>query len=169
MGGDLVVQSKPGQGSTFIFTFVTDYVAEGEEDPETEPAVLPQTTEGRPLHVLVAEDNELNAEIVMDLLETAGLPATLASNGQDAVEMFAASKPGAFDCILMDLMMPVLNGYEAARAIRSMDREDAATIRIIACSANAFEEDRQKAKDSGMDDFVAKPIDVDKLMEKLQG
>ncbi len=169
MGGDLVVQSKPGQGSTFIFTFVTDYVAEGEEDPETEPAVLPQTTEGRPLHVLVAEDNELNAEIVMDLLETAGLSATLASNGQDAVEMFAASDPGAFDCILMDLMMPVLNGYEAAKAIRSMDREDAATIRIIACSANAFEEDRQKAKDSGMDDFVAKPIDVDKLMEKLQG
>ena len=112
------------------------------------------------MHVLLAEDNELNMEIAEFMLQNEGAEVTKAWNGQEAVELFRKSKPGEFDVILMDIMMPVMNGYEAAKRIRSLDREDAKMIPIIAMTANAFTEDRMRAKEAGMDEHIAKPVDV---------
>ena len=100
------------------------------------------------------------------MLFRSGADVTKAWNGQEAVELFRKSEPGEFDVILMDIMMPVMNGYEAAKMIRSMDREDAKTIPIIAMTANAFTEDRIKAKEAGMDEHISKPIDM-KLLVKI--
>ena len=118
------------------------------------------------LHILLAEDNELNMEIAEFMLQNEGTVVTKAWNGQEAVELFRKSKPGEFDVILMDIMMPVMNGYEATKMIRSLDREDAKTIPIIAMTANAFTEDRLRAKEAGMDEHIAKPVDG-KLLIKV--
>ncbi|WP_172136036.1 ATP-binding protein [Adlercreutzia sp. ZJ473] len=122
---------------------------------------------GRALSVLVAEDNELNAEILVSILEEEGMAVRVAANGEEAVAAFGASDAGGIDVILMDAHMPVMDGYEAARAIRALDRPDARTVRIIACTASTFKEDQDRAAASGMDDFVAKPIDVKTLLAKL--
>ena len=119
------------------------------------------------LHILLAEDNELNMEIAEFMLRNEGTEVTRAWNGQEAVEIFEKSKSGQFDVILMDIMMPVMNGYEATKRIRSMDREDAKVIPIIAMTANAFAEDRLKAKDAGMDEHIAKPVDVKRLVKVI--
>ena len=103
------------------------------------------------LHILLAEDNELNMEIAEFMFQNEDAEVTKAWNGLEAVEIFEKSSPGEFDVILMDIMMPVMNGYNATKRIRSMNREDAKTIPIIAMTANAFTEDRLKAKESGMD------------------
>ena len=105
-------------------------------------------------------------EIAEFMLQNEGAVVTKAWNGQEAVEIFEKSRPGEFDVILMDIMMPVMNGYEAAKMIRSLDREDAKVIPIIAMTANAFTEDRLKAKEAGMDEHIAKPVDV-KLLVKV--
>ena len=120
----------------------------------------------RGMHILLAEDNELNMEIAEFLLQNEGAVMTKAWNGQEAVELFEKSRPGEFDVILMDIMMPVMNGYEATKMIRSLEREDAKTIPIIAMTANAFTEDRLKAKEAGMDEHIAKPVDP-KLLVKV--
>ena len=112
------------------------------------------------------EDNDLNMEIAEFMLQNEGAAVSKAWNGQEAVEIFRNSVPGEFDAILMDIMMPVMNGYEATKMIRSMDREDAKVIPIIAMTANAFTEDRLRAKEAGMDEHIAKPIDV-KLLVKV--
>ena len=119
------------------------------------------------LHILLAEDNELNMEIAEFVLQNEGAEVTKAWNGQETVELFRKSESGEFDVILMDIMMPVLNGYEAARRIRSLDREDAKKIPIIAMTANAFTEDRIRAKEAGMDEHVAKPVDVELLIKVI--
>ena len=119
------------------------------------------------LHVLLAEDNELNMEIAEFVLQNEGAEVTKAWNGQETVELFRKSESGEFDVILMDIMMPVLNGYEAARRIRSLDREDAKKIPIIAMTANAFTEDRIRAKEAGMDEHVAKPVDAELLIKVI--
>ena len=119
------------------------------------------------LHVLLAEDNELNMEIAEFVLQNEGAEVTKAWNGQETVELFRKSEAGEFDVILMDIMMPVLNGYEAARRIRSLDREDAKKIPIIAMTANAFTEDRIRAKEAGMDEHVAKPVDAELLIKVI--
>ena len=119
------------------------------------------------LHVLLTEDNELNMEIAEFVLQNEGAVVTKAWNGQEAVEQFKKSEPGEFDVILMDIMMPVMNGYEAAKTIRSLNREDAKTIPIIAMTANAFTEDRIKAKEAGMDEHVAKPVDMELLIKVI--
>ena len=119
------------------------------------------------LHILLAEDNELNMEIAEFMLQNEGAEVTKAWNGQEAVERFRKSKPGEFDVILMDIMMPVMNGYEAAKRIRSLDREDARRIPIIAMTANAFTEDRLKAKEAGMDEHISKPVDVKLLLKVI--
>ena len=119
------------------------------------------------MHLLAAEDNELNAEIIEMLLTDDGAKVTVAKNGRQAVEHFENNPPGTFDAILMDVMMPVMDGIAATKAIRAMDRADAKTIPIIAMTANAFEEDRKKAFDAGMDGHIAKPIDVNILMGTL--
>ena len=105
-------------------------------------------------------------EIAEFVLQNEGAVVTKAWNGQEAVEQFKKSEPGEFDAILMDIMMPVMNGYEAAKTIRSMDRKDAKAIPIIAMTANAFTEDRIRAKEAGMDEHIAKPVDV-KLLVKV--
>ena len=119
------------------------------------------------LHILVVEDNELNLEIAVFSLEAAGLNVSTAINGLEAVQLFEKSKPYEYDIILMDIMMPVMNGYEAAKTIRSMDRKDAKAIPIIAMTANAFEEDKKMALASGMNDHVAKPIDMNVLLPTI--
>ena len=106
-------------------------------------------------------------EIAEFYLEDHGAVVSKAWNGQEAVELFRKSEPGEFDVILMDIMMPVMNGYEAAKMIRSLDREDAKTIPIIAMTANAFTEDRIRAKEAGMDEHVAKPVDVELLIKVI--
>ena len=120
------------------------------------------------MHILLAEDNELNMEIAEFMLQNEGADVTKAWNGQEAVEVFKKSEPGEFDVILMDIMMPVMNGYEATKMIRSLDREDAKAIPIIAMTANAFTEDRLRAKEAGMDDHVAKPVDVNLLIKLIR-
>ena len=118
------------------------------------------------LHILLAEDNELNMEIAEFMFQNEGAEVTKAWNGLEAVEIFEKSRPGEFDVILMDIMMPVMNGYEATKMIRSLDREDAKVIPIIAMTANAFAEDRLRAKEAGMNEHIAKPVDA-KLLVKI--
>ena len=121
----------------------------------------------RGLHILLVEDNELNMEIAEFMLQNEGAYVTKAWNGQEAVEIFEKSKPDEFDVILMDIMMPVMNGYEAAKMIRSLDRKDAKVVPIIAMTANAFEEDRQSALKAGRDGHIAKPLDIPHLLQVL--
>ena len=116
------------------------------------------------MRVLLVEDNEINCEIVEFMLQDADVEVVTANDGKAAVDTFAASSPGSFDCVLMDLMMPVMSGYEATRVIRGLDRVDARTVPIIALSANTFEEDIALAKDAGMNEHLAKPVDINKLV-----
>ena len=164
MGGAITFESEEGTGTTFVIRvpFRIDTDRSGRAETEEKPEV---SIKG--LHILLAEDNELNMEISEFVLRNEGADVTKAWNGQEAVEIFEKSGSGEFDVILMDIMMPVMNGYEAAKMIRSMDREDAKTIPIIAMTANAFTEDRIKAKAAGMDEHVAKPVDVELLIKVI--
>ena len=116
----------------------------------------------------MAEDNELNQEITRELLEGAGARVEIVDNGKKCVERFAQSAPGEFDLILMDVQMPVMNGYEAARQIRAMARADAAAIPIFAITADAFAEDVEAARRAGMNSHLAKPLDIPLMMEEIQ-
>ena len=164
MGGAITFESEEGTGTTFVirvpFRIDTDRDSKVETGEKTEASI-------RGLHILLAEDNELNMEIAEFMLQNEGVELTKAWDGQEAVELFRKSEPGEFDVILMDIMMPVMNGYEAAKMIRSLDREDAKTIPIIAMTANAFTEDRIRAKEAGMDEHVAKPVDVELLIKVI--
>ena len=163
MGGTISFESKEGIGTTFLiripFRIDTDRKDRTETEEKTETSI-------QGLHVLLTEDNELNMEIAEFVLQNEGTVVTKAWNGQEAVDIFRKSSPGEFDVILMDIMMPVMNGYEAAKMIRSLDREDAKVIPIIAMTANAFIEDRMRAKEAGMDEHIAKPVDG-KLLVKV--
>ena len=156
MGGAITFESEEGTGTTFVIRvpFKIDMNA---DKCEKQKDVSEKSIKG--LHILLAEDNELNMEIAEFMLQNEGAEVTKAWNGQEAVELFRKSKPGEFDVILMDIMMPVMNGYEATKKIRSLDREDAKVIPIIAMTANAFTEDRLRAKEAGMDEHIAKPVD----------
>ena len=164
MGGTITFESEKGVGTTFVIRvpFQIDPDADKREEPKN---VSEKSIKG--LHVLLAEDNELNMEIAEFVLQNEGAEVTKAWNGQETVELFRNSESGEFDVILMDIMMPVLNGYEAARRIRSLDREDAKKIPIIAMTANAFTEDRIRAKEAGMDEHVAKPVDAELLIKVI--
>ena len=163
MGGTISFESKEGIGTTFViripFRIDTDRKDRTEAEEKTETSI-------QGLHVLLTEDNELNMEIAEFVLRNEGTVVTKAWNGQEAVDIFRKSSPGEFDVILMDIMMPVMNGYEAAKMIRSLDREDAKVIPIIAMTANAFTEDKMRAKEAGMDEHIAKPVDG-KLLVKV--
>ena len=118
--------------------------------------------------ILLAEDNDLNADIACELLKIQGAVVTRARDGKEAVEIFGRSRPGDIQAILMDIKMTVMNGLEAAREIRSLDREDAAAVPIIAMTANAFKEDVEAAEAAGMNGFVAKPVDAEYLYQVLR-
>ena len=163
MGGTISFESKEGTGTTFVIRIPFQIDADMKDRNETEEKT---ETSIQGLHVLLTEDNELNMEIAEFVLQNEGTVVTKAWNGQEAVEIFRKSSPGEFDVILMDIMMPVMNGYEAAKMIRSLDREDAKVIPIIAMTANAFIEDRMRAKEAGMDEHIAKPVDR-KLLVKV--
>lgn len=122
----------------------------------------------RPLHILVAEDNDLNRDLLTEILEMSGMTVQAACDGREALDMFAASEPGGFDVILMDMQMPVMDGLAATRAIRGLERSDAVTVRIYACTANSFAEDREKCLAAGMSGFLAKPVNVPALLEALK-
>ena len=164
MGGTISFESKEGAGSTFVIR-IPFKIAPDEDEHKVRKDILDKSIKG--LHILLAEDNELNMEIAEFMLQNEGAEVTKAWNGQEVVEIFEKSKSGEFDVILMDIMMPVMNGYEAAKRIRSMDREDAKVIPIIAMTANAFTEDRLKAKDAGMDEHIAKPVDAKRLAKVI--
>ncbi len=170
MGGVIWVESAPGVGTTFTveLSFAlpeTDESGAGVTPAQSAPAETPAASplEGRLF--LMAEDNELNAEILSEMLDMEGARCELAVNGQEAVDMFLQSEPGRYDMILMDVQMPVMNGYDATRAIRASAHPSAATIPIVALTANTFAEDVRNALDAGMDGHLAKPIDMNAMRE----
>jgi CheY-like chemotaxis protein/anti-sigma regulatory factor (Ser/Thr protein kinase) len=178
MGGTITVESEQGKGSRFTveLTFDIDQEAAAQAAAKAEAAAkaaaeAAQADEDVSLEgmkVLLVEDNELNMEIAQELLEDEGMNVTTAENGQIAVDNFSQAPAGTYDVILMDIMMPVLDGHGATRAIRALPRDDAKTIPIIAMTANAYAEDVKAALDCGMNAHVAKPIDVDRLFSLLQ-
>ena len=164
MGGTITFESAEGIGTTFVirvpFKIDLDVDIREEQADVSEKSI-------KGLHILLAEDNELNMEIAEFVLQNEGAEVTKAWNGQEAVEIFEKSKSGEFDVILMDIMMPVMNGYKATKMIRSLDRADAKEVPIIAMTANAFAEDRIRVKEAGMNEHVAKPVDVELLIKVI--
>lgn len=165
MGGTISVESEAGKGSSFTVVLPIKMDKGQKREDTLQEAEAPPDVSG--MCVLLVEDNELNREIAQYMLEDAGVTVVYAENGQAAVDAFARSQPEEFDCILMDVMMPVMNGMEATRIIRGMEREDAGTVPIIALSANAFEEDARKAKESGMNTYLTKPLDMQKMFRTM--
>lgn len=168
MSGEITVQSKLGEGSRFVVSLPLQIVsAPPEEEKQTSLDELePFTLEGR--RMIVAEDNELNMEITTEFLSMMGVDVLQAWNGREAVERFAQQKAGSVDAILMDMQMPEMDGCTACRRIRAMDRPDAATVPIIAVTANAFAEDIAKTTEAGMNAHISKPIDFKLLSDLLQ-
>ena len=163
MGGTIRFESTRGMGT--LFTIRLPFRVDAQK-----PVPQPEQTEQadiRGTKVLLVEDNALNMEIAQFLLENAGAVVTKAWNGQEAVDAFAASEPGQYDVILMDVMMPVMDGLEAARTIRSMGRPDASSVPIFAMTANAFFDDVQRSRDAGMDEHLTKPLDAQALLSAI--
>lgn len=166
MGGTIQVKSIPDEGSEFRVTIPFEIASEAEiKREETGRVRIEDPLKG--LKILLAEDNELNMEIATELLEEKGALLTPVKNGKEAVEVFENCPKGSFDVILMDIMMPVMNGLEATKEIRSSDRADGKTIPIIALTANAFFEDIKKCQEAGMDAHIAKPINFEKLEDTI--
>ncbi len=167
MGGSVTFESEQGEGTTFHIT-VPLKIDQNEEREDAASMEAPDTSI-KGMKVLLAEDNELNMEIAQFVLESAGAKVVCATNGKEAVDLFEQSGPGEIDVILMDVMMPVMDGLEAARTIRALSREDAKTIPIIAMTANAFAEDRKRAFDAGMNEHLAKPLETARMKEIIAG
>ena len=165
MGGTIEISSEVGAGSTFNVQIPLDI----DKNPRARECADEQTCNCSlaGMSVLLAEDNELNAEIAQTLLESEGIVVTRAANGNEAVDLYVGHPAGSFDAILMDIMMPGMDGYEATRAIRLNEKSDAADIPIIALTANAFAEDAQAAHDAGMNAHLPKPLDLNKLKNML--
>lgn len=166
MGGTVTVVSEKGVGTTFIteIPLKLDPAASDAEKPEEEI----DTTVFRGLHVLLVEDNEVNMEIATFLLEDSGAEVTKAWNGAEGLEKFKASAPGTYDLILMDIMMPVMNGLEAAEKIRALDRPDSETVPIFAMTANAFSDDAVRSRKAGMNEHLTKPLDLEKITKAVR-
>ena len=160
------MESRIGEGSLFRVTLSIPLDTKETAEPVDRRADERADISG--MRVLLVEDNEVNCEIVEFVLKQAGASVVTANDGKAAVDAFQSSAHGAFDCILMDLMMPVMSGFEATRTIRSLDRPDAGCVPIIALSANAFEEDIAMAKDAGMNEHLTKPVDMDKMFRVMR-
>ena len=170
MGGTINVKTSPGEGTEFTIRLEFD---KAEDDSVSAPDRIEayQTESGSKavsdINVLLVEDNEINREIAVMVLKDAGFIVDVAGNGREAVDRIADSAPGRYDLILMDIQMPVMNGYEAAEAIRAMEDPDKAGIPIIAMTANAFREDEKAAEEAGMQAHIAKPLDIAKMMDTI--
>ncbi len=165
LGGTIQLESAKGQGTTFTIELAFDLDPAAQAQGAPAETVRDASLEG--LRVLLAEDNELNAEIAVFMLEQQGASVDVAQNGQEALEMFRASLNGHYDVVLMDMMMPVMDGASAAKAIRLLARSDAKTVPIIAVTANAFSDDREHCAASGMNAHVAKPLNADELIAAI--
>lgn len=164
MGGTISVTSKQGEGSTFIITLPFEIADAPPKDMQYGTDIGASI---RGYRLMLVEDNELNAEIAQMLLEDNGAVITVVTDGEQAVRLFSDKPEGTFDAILMDIMMPVMNGLDATAAIRALNRPDASKIPIIAMTANAFEEDIKKCLDAGMNDHMAKPLDMEKVKRTI--
>ena len=162
MHGSIEVTSQVGVGSVFVITIPFEIAEKQKKDEE-----IAEKYNIRGLHLLAAEDNELNAEIIEMLLTDDGAKVTVAKNGRQAVEYFESNSPGTFDAILMDVMMPVMDGIAATKAIRAMDRADAKIVPIIAMTANAFEEDAKRCLAAGMTAHLAKPFQIEDVEKAI--
>ena len=167
MGGEIRVESTKGVGTTFYVTVTLRRAQEADLAGMGEEEAPERFLELEGLHLLIAEDQEMNAEVLADLLELEDMSSEWAQDGQKAVEMFSHSEEGHFDAILMDMRMPVMDGLSATREIRKLSRPDAASIPIIALSANAFEEDVKQCLQAGMNAHLSKPVDIDLLKKQL--
>ena len=163
MNSEIELESEPGRGSKFSFTINIRWLDDDEAAAEPEKTEL--NLSGK--RVLVVEDNKLNMEIIHLLLEKYGLDVDEAENGEEALRKVESSEEGYYDLILMDIMMPVMDGLEATKEIRKIPREDCRTVPIIAMSANAFDEDVKRSIASGMNAHLSKPVNVKKLEETL--
>lgn len=165
MDGNISVESEKGKGSTFTVELPLELTEADKVQKQASPG---DSTDLAGVKILMAEDNDLNAEIAMVQLEELGIHITRASDGKEALKIFASNQPGTFDIIFMDIMMPKMNGYEATKAIRALqNRPDARTIPIIAMTANAFAEDVQASLDAGMNDHLSKPIVIDEVVKTI--
>ena len=162
MGGRIEVKSKLGSGSEF-----TVYLSFERADAAAEPQAAEPQADLSGKKVLLCEDNPINTEIARAVLEARGLEVVCAADGRRGLETFAASAPGTFDAVLMDIRMPVMKGYEAAARIRALNRPNALTVPIIAMTADAYEDDVKRCLDSGMNVHIAKPIDTELLFKEL--
>lgn len=166
MGGEITFTSKLGEGTTFHVILPFRICQPGELPPQAAKGLVPNELQG--MRLLLVEDNTLNMEIAAFMLENAGAELTKAQNGQEALDIFRESPAGFFDAILMDVMMPVMDGYQATRAIRALERPDAAAVPIVAMTAHAFADDRQRAYEAGMTAHLAKPLESAVLIRTLQ-
>ena len=167
MGGTIDVETEQGKGTEFIIHLDFELSDEPEEVEESQDDAKKHTIDFSNIRLLLVEDNEINREIALLMLEEAGFMVEEAENGKIAVDKVSASQPGYYQLVLMDIQMPVMNGYEATQAIRALPDPKLASIPIIAMTANAFAEDVQTAKDAGMDGHLAKPISMDKMRQTL--
>ena len=166
MGGTITFTSRQGEGTTFHVILPFRICQPGELPPQVTKAPAPDALQG--MRLLLVEDNTLNMEIAAFMLENVGAELTKAQNGQEALDIFRESPAGFFDAILMDVMMPVMDGYQATRAIRALERPDAAAVPIVAMTAHAFADDRQRAYEAGMTAHLAKPLESAVLIRTLQ-
>ena len=166
MGGELKVSSQPHEGSEFYFTIILPLSAEAEQSSNADEYLNNNVLAG--VNILLAEDNDLNADIAVQLLEIQGAEVHRCVNGKQALDEFSGSEPNTYQLILMDIQMPEMNGLAASRAIRSLARKDAAVIPIVAMTANTFKEDVEAAMAAGMNGFIPKPLDVNYLYHLLQ-
>lgn len=168
MGGDINVTSAKGEGSTFSVTLPLETLDEGAVPAQGDCRRQELSEQLHGLRILLVDDNLLNREIATTLLEDAGFVVEQAVDGRDAIDHLSDAAPGYYQLVLMDIQMPVMNGYEAATIVRSMEDPVISHIPILAVTADAFEEDRQRALDCGMDGHIAKPIEIDNLLSVLE-